>query len=114
MAVQAITLAAYVVAAMACGVWSTVILWKMVDEVNVHLPESQRFTLLGWHPLKYRRLLREYRRLCPAGKGVARLRYLWLAMVLSMSLAALAVGGVGAAAFVGLAGCAMGWLWCKR
>ena len=114
MAVQAVALAAYVIAAMVCGLWSTVVLWKMVDEVNVHLPENQRFPVLGWHPLKYARLLREYRRLCPTGKGIVRLRYLWFAMVLSMTLVALAVGGAGAAGFVGVVGCAVGWLWYAR
>jgi hypothetical protein len=114
MAVQGIALAAFAVVAMVCGIWSSVILMQMVDEVNVHLPESQRFALEGWHPWKSARLLREYRRFCPAGRSIARLRNLWLAMVLSMSLAAFVLQGPGAAGFFAVAGCTIAWIWYAR
>ncbi len=94
----------------ACGLCSAVILWRMVDEVNIHLPEADRFSLPGWHALKYARLVDEYRRLYPSGRRITQLGWAWLGMVASMVIGAIALGlGVAGAAFVGIGGCAIGW-----
>ncbi len=97
------------------GLWSTVILWRMVDDVNVSLPEAERFSPYGWYALKYARLLREYRRLYPTGKGIEHLRLLWLVAVLSAGCGVLLLGfGLGAAGVVTAGGCVVGWLWYRK
>jgi hypothetical protein len=45
---------------------------RMVDEVNERLPPDQQFPLLGWHHFEFQPLIREYRRLYPSGRLIAR------------------------------------------
>ncbi|HVB40597.1 MAG TPA: hypothetical protein VNE83_06825 [Terriglobales bacterium] len=49
------------------GVWSTLAGWSLADAVNAKLPPDRQFGLLGWHAVKSRRLVVEYRRLYPDG-----------------------------------------------
>jgi hypothetical protein len=95
-----------------CGMSSTVILWKMVDEVNVQLPEAERFSPLGWHPFKFARLIEQYRYLCPSGKRITQLRSVWWLVIVWMVIGTLAAGfGVAGAAWIAIGGCATDWLW---
>jgi len=57
----------------ACGVWATIISMNVVDKVNKHLPENQRFGQLWWGLGKRLRLRREYRRQFPDGRDLRRL-----------------------------------------
>lgn len=65
----------------ACGIASASMSWRMIEEVNSNLPESQRFDLLGWTVPKYRRLSREYKRLYPAGRLASQFWYFAAAML---------------------------------
>ena|SRR5271156_1860617 len=51
----------------ACGMSSSLVLFKIVDQVNALLPKDAQFGQLVWYLGKYRRLQREYRRLYPDG-----------------------------------------------
>jgi hypothetical protein len=75
-----------------CGVASTLVIWRMADEVNQKLPEAERFEWLGWHLTKRRRLQREYLRLCPGGHRARQLRFLLLSAFALVVLAAAILG----------------------
>jgi hypothetical protein len=112
---EILVLVAWVVTAAVCGVSSTLIVWRMVDEVNVHLPDSEKFLLYDWSPRKSARLFQQYRSLYPSGRCIAQLRALWLLMVLSMVVAQLTLGfGIGSAVFLGVGGCLIAWLWFRN
>ena len=49
------------------GFFSSILNLRMIDQVNAKLPAEQRFSTIGWHVLKFRSLLAEYRRLYPSG-----------------------------------------------
>ena len=49
------------------GLLSTIINYKMVDQVNGKQPKDAQFSLIGWYLPKNLRLYREYRRLFPNG-----------------------------------------------
>jgi len=49
------------------GLYSTSVLYQMMGQVNAKLPTDLQFSAIGWHYVKFRRLLTEYRRLCPLG-----------------------------------------------
>jgi hypothetical protein len=72
-----------------CGISSSLVVWRMVEDVNPHLAEGERFSPYGWTPLKTMRLLREYRRLCPSGKSIGQLRALVALMFLDLVVIAL-------------------------
>ena len=73
---------------------ANVVTWRMVDAVNLKLPEKDRFDPFGWHPVKTGRLWVEYRRFYPNGPLRKHLAY----------LAVSAVAFLGATlAFLGLA-----------
>src|SRR5436309_4959031 len=87
-----------------CGMLSTFLLWKIVDQVNLRLPAEQRFSVLGWYLDKHWRVLREYRRLYPTGVLVRRLRRMIMCAIASLTLAMFALGfGWGAALSFGAA-----------
>jgi hypothetical protein len=69
-----VLLALYVLTCAVCGVWSTVIMARMVGMVNPGLPEDQRFALNWWSYGKTRRLMKTYRHLYPAGPHTRQLR----------------------------------------
>jgi hypothetical protein len=50
-----------------CGLIASFKTFEMVDKVNERLPKQERFDPLWWHPSKRQRLVREYKRLYPAG-----------------------------------------------
>lgn len=54
------------------GLASTIVQLRMVDKVNAVLPSERRFSIIGWEWFKHQRLLKEYRRLYPAGPLVRR------------------------------------------
>ena len=62
----------------ACGLTSTVVMSRMVDEVNQRLPKEERFAVLGWYPFKASRLFAEYDRLYPGSNRRRQLRYLFI------------------------------------
>ncbi len=93
-----------------CGLASAAIVSSMVDEVNPRLPENQRFSAYWWHFPKYLRLLREYRRLCPSGKRMNRLRWIGVAAVSNMALGGAAAGFRLGAAIFWVVGCLGVWL----
>ena len=72
-----------------CGISSSVVQMEMVDEVNRVLPESERFSLFGWHPAKLQRLRLEHARLYPA----SGLRKKWW-MTIGIGLVCLAISGL--------------------
>lgn len=49
------------------GLWSRIVWYEMVEEVNRRLPVERRFGLYWWHPRKTLTLIARYRRLCPEG-----------------------------------------------
>jgi hypothetical protein len=74
-----------------CGIASSVLGVKMVQDVNGRLPEEQRLSEVGWYAGKYMRLIKEHRRLFP--KSVQLRRYVYViaigAACLTMAAAAL-------------------------
>jgi hypothetical protein len=50
--------------------------FDIVDAVNERLPEPDRYSYLGWNPLKSLSLLDDYVRFFPEGDLIHRLRYL--------------------------------------
>ena len=85
---QVVVLVVFAIGAGVCGLASTLIGWRIVDDVNSRLPEKQQASWFGWHYSKSRRLIEEYRRLYPEGRRVDQ-----QAMLAGASLAlAIAVG----------------------
>ena len=74
-----------------CGVWSMIVLQKMVSEVNAHLPVNRKFNPFGWWAGKYQRLFDEYRRLYPGGLLIRQFRRLVAVMVVVLVLSAIAL-----------------------
>jgi hypothetical protein len=69
--------------AFACAVTFTFVVFEMVDKVNEGLPGDRQFVKVGWYWSKYRRLIGEYKRLCP--NGVLHRKLLALATVMFIS-----------------------------
>jgi hypothetical protein len=67
--------------ASACGLITTLAHYQMMDEVNDKLPDQERFDPIGWYWLKSQRLRREYKRLCPHGGLVTRIRLIFGIMI---------------------------------
>jgi hypothetical protein len=83
-----------------CGLRGTFIFYKMLDEVNARLPESERFSPAWWYAGKTLRLRHEYRRLYPSAPRLTQLRSVGFVEVAIAVTAALALGfGVAGAAF---------------
>src|SRR5882762_6945758 len=59
-----------------CGLISSLVNSKMVDQVNGRLPKGVQFSPLGWYFSKRVRLHREYRRLFPDGYLLLQVRLL--------------------------------------
>jgi hypothetical protein len=110
----AIALASFAITAAVCGISSTLVLARAVDEVNAMLPPAERFSPFGWHWWKYRRLVQEYYRLHPSGRRVAQLRSLNLAMVIVSVVAGVALIGLALGAFFGAVGGGVMWLTYRR
>jgi len=66
----------FLVVVAACGVWSTLVQWEIMEKVNTRLPASEQFQALWWGPFKRMRLVEEYRRLFPDGKDLKRMYWL--------------------------------------
>jgi hypothetical protein len=95
--------AVFILASWACGFWSMVVHQRMLDLVNAQLPADQRFNSGWWYFDKTQRLLREYRRLYPAGLLVRQLRRIVIIMGAAFGLAVFAFD-VGLAAAILLGG----------
>jgi hypothetical protein len=78
-----------------CGLLSTFLSDKMVDQVNKKLPMDLQFSPLGWHPAKTLRLHREYQKLYPGGQLVLQVRLLIVSAFTSLLLCAWALGFFG-------------------
>jgi hypothetical protein len=78
-----------------CGLLSTLISYKMVDQVNGKLPRDAQFSLIGWHFPKSWRLYREYRKLFPDGQLLLQVLLLLGLMVGCVIIAAWAIGFFG-------------------
>ena len=50
---------------MLSGLCANVSLWKMLAEVNAHLPQDNQFSWWWWTITKEIRLWKEHKRLCP-------------------------------------------------
>jgi len=84
---------------------------NMVDEVNQHLSERERFSPYWWGPWKTMRLLRDYRRLFPQGKRIRQMRSLALLSLLALVCSAFIFGfTLDSIAFVGVGGALSIWL----
>jgi hypothetical protein len=68
MSIRLIVGIAAVAVVTACGLLSTLISYKITDQVNGKLPKDEQFSLIGWYFPKNLRLYREYRRLFPEGQ----------------------------------------------
>jgi hypothetical protein len=78
-----------------CGLISTLVNSKMVDQVNGKLPKDVQFSPLGWYLSKTLRLHREYRRLFPDGQLLLQVRLLIALGFGSLMVGAWAVGFFG-------------------
>lgn len=79
----------------AAGVSSSILVTKMIDEINRQKPAHEAVSYVGSTFAKNRRIFREYRRLYPQGKLIT---YAWTA------IAAFAIGLVSAAICIGIIG----------
>lgn len=61
---------------------------RIVNQVNIKLPEKDHFAQYGWYPAKSQRLRREYRRLYPEGRLLFRQDIVTEAMLICLLLAA--------------------------
>jgi hypothetical protein len=103
-------LAAFIVLAATCGLLSTLVLQKVVSQVNSQLSVDRRYDPLWWNPVKYWRVLQDYRRLYPSGVLVRQLHGLSTVMVAMFALATLALGfGAGEALLTGAALATLQW-----
>jgi hypothetical protein len=64
----------------AFGLTSSVLWFKMLDQVNQRLPVAERIGLLGWWFPKSLRIVREYSRLYPNG---SLLKKQWVLLALA-------------------------------
>ncbi len=78
-----------------CGLLSTIINYKMVDQVNGKLPKDAQFSLIGWYLPKNLRLYREYRRLFPNGHLLLQFLLLLGLMVGCVIIVAWVIGFLG-------------------
>ena len=104
-------LVAFILSCLVIGILSMATLDRMVEEVNPRLTHDRQFEVVGWHHLKYRRLIQEYRRLNPQGRLIRRA--VWLSSAsLVILLAACWFMGFGPASllFLGLTGSGSLWL----
>ena len=76
-------------AMMVCGFRSTLLIWRMVDEVNRHLPKERRFSPVGWWLGKALDVYSEHERLYPGIGRRNQLRVLILSMFVLFICAAL-------------------------
>jgi hypothetical protein len=65
-----------IVVVAACGLFSTLTDYEMLDKVNSQLPKQEQFDPLGWYWAKTSRLHREYKRLYPSGRLLQKQRLL--------------------------------------
>jgi hypothetical protein len=86
---------AAIVAFAACGVISTIVHGKMLDQVNDALAQNLQFSSFGWYFSKTQSLHREYRRLLPAGPLLWQGRILLAIMLSSLLVCAWALGFFG-------------------
>jgi multisubunit Na+/H+ antiporter MnhB subunit len=94
-----------------CGFKSTIIMWRIVDEVNSKLPRENRFAPIGWWgPLKRRSLFAEYRRLYPDGRRIMQLLSVGLVGLLGVMFCLVLLGQPGGAVFFGVFFGAYTWL----
>jgi hypothetical protein len=92
MTLRMITGIAAIAGVSAFGLLSTMISYKMMDQVNARLPKDRRFATFGWWAGKALRLHSEYRRLFPDGKLLARLWTITALMFACLLAAAWAIG----------------------
>ena len=106
---------AFTLLCLVIGVTATTVRWRMVDEVNARLDEKDRFDHLGWHYLKARRLLEEYRRLYPEGHLVRQEVILGGALTVVVGAAAWKMGfGLGSLVFLVIGGSILLWLMYRK
>jgi len=89
MTLRLLAIALLVSGVMVCGIRSSLLHWRMVDEVNRHLPKERRFSPVGWWLGKALDLYSEYERLYPGSSRRKQLRLLTLAMFVLLACAAL-------------------------
>lgn len=78
-----------------CGLLSTLVNCKMMDQVNSKLPKDARFSPIGRYFPKNLRLHREYRRLFPDGHLLLQTRLLLGLMCGFLAVGAWAMGYLG-------------------
>lgn len=66
--------------------WSDRIHSEILEKVNAHLPEAERFKSAWWGPSKQERLRREYRRLFPGGNDLKQLHRLTIIAFSALAL----------------------------
>jgi hypothetical protein len=92
------------------GIASTLNQWEIVDAVNAHLPEQERFEPLGWWFGKSARLSHEYRRLFPSGTLLRRQGTYALLMNVCSALVPAVLGFFFVAALLLAVGCFVTWV----
>jgi hypothetical protein len=71
-----------------CGIASTLLTWRIIDDVNKHLPKERRFAPIGfWWVGKRMDLFAEYKRLYPTDRRRTQL-YLLYGLAASLIAAA--------------------------
>jgi len=61
----------------------------MIQEINRKLPEKEQISYLWGHPVKYRKIKNEYRRLYPSGRLLFHLKvltYMGLGLLVVLAL----------------------------
>jgi hypothetical protein len=54
--------------ACSCAILSAFFLWQQIGEINRKLPDNERISYWGMHPLKMAKIKIQYKRLYPSGK----------------------------------------------
>jgi hypothetical protein len=81
-----------IVFASVAGLSSAVVFQRMVEAVNQRLPQDQQFNTHWWYWRKNRRLMAEYRRLCPDRTLEGKYRILVAAAFVSLLVVMWAMG----------------------
>ena len=94
-----------------CGLAASITVIQMVETVNAMLPKEERFEVLGWYWPKTARFYRTYRNLCPGGRLLHRLHWLYGAALTSLVAAAALLGfPFGMVAWLACGGGVLFWL----
>ena len=74
-----------------CGIWGSLIMIRMVEEINRMRPTTEQILEMGYYPRKNLMIWKEHRRLYPKGRLRAHFMMLFASGIICLLLAAYAL-----------------------